>query len=180
MQQQQANTQVKSYEMIDIVSVVRLFAGDLSILALQTEGMTPEDVKSTTSDITTMAIQECLARVDVQLFDKSGERVLVYSFWVKNYDGVDPDKLDFDDENKLKADTRFDTNGWRIVLILWPSDPQKVAELQNNDRLLNTWSTTDHDTDYSNMSPRKDNRTGSAGYRWIRKTYRDRDVEPRS
>ena len=161
--QSQVRTVSETYTKVDIRKVLECFASDLAMLALRTKTMDAQWAINTAYDITLMAIEECLAAVNVQLFDARGIRIAAHAYQVNGAGNWDQDRPG---DNNWPS-----TPGGEIVVIVAYSDIAKADSLKRSGKLLRSWGPTSLDTDYSSMKVGGSKQYSSGSYGWSRKSY---------
>ena len=157
------STMTQTYTRTDIRKVFENFQADIQMLAVRTQAMDPDLAKDFAYDICLMAIEKCLRRVHIQLYDSYGRRVKVHRYSVA--------------EDILSDSQRPGGNRWpclpdgELHVIVEYSDTQKSEKLKKSGKLKIAWGPSSLSTDYSGMHSDGGRLYSSNGYGLQRETF---------
>lgn len=157
------STMTRTYTETDVDKVIEMLKADLEMLTVRTQAMELDHAYRCIYDITLMAKEESLEYVDIQLLDSQRNLVRAYRYTIKR--------------NISTASQRPGENRWprlpdgTLRVIITPSDPRKIEELERSGKLKVNWGPTDLSTDYSRMQTAGSRLYSSNSYGLRRETF---------
>ena len=157
------STITQTYTRTDIRNVFENLQADLQMLALRTQAMELDLAQKFAYDVCLMALEKCLRRVHIQLYDSSENLIKAHRYSVE--------------EDILSDSQRPGANRWpclpdgELHVIVEYSDKQKFEELKKSGNLKIHWSPSSLSTDYSGMRSDDGRLYSSNGYGLRRDTF---------
>ena len=137
------STVTSTYTITDVRRVFEMFSADLRMLAIRTQAMDVDYAVKCAQDVETMAREDCLRFVDIQLLDSRASLAKAHRYSLA--------------EGAPRCSQRPGGNRWpclpggRLSVIVTFSDVNKANRVKASGILKLAWGPTDLSTDYSGM-----------------------------